>query len=119
MHLTFSCLLQPTLVSQLNGTQGSFGTALINDLTWNGLHEYLVHTIADNGGITTRDKLLQHDPRLAVIMSEVFGDGQWRYFQAARALEIAVLETTPLETAQVLLNHIDQGETKKRCADRG
>lgn len=30
-------------------------------------------------GINTRDKLQAHDPRLAAIIREVYGDGPWRY----------------------------------------
>jgi hypothetical protein len=32
-----------------------------------------------NSGINTRDKLKQHDPQLAALLEEVFGDGTWRY----------------------------------------
>ena len=30
-------------------------------------------------GITTRDGLMHHDPRLAVLMYEVWGNGEWRF----------------------------------------
>ena len=32
-----------------------------------------------NDGINTRDKLKRHDPLLATLLMNAFGDGPWRY----------------------------------------
>ncbi|KAG2483963.1 hypothetical protein HYH03_017208 [Edaphochlamys debaryana] len=32
-----------------------------------------------NGGVKTRKQLKKHDPRLAALLAEAFGDGPWRY----------------------------------------
>lgn len=38
-----------------------------------------------NSGINTRQKLRKHDPQLAALLQQAFGDGEWRYLSTAPA----------------------------------
>jgi len=49
------------------GAQSWFGTNREND--------------GDHGNVDTRDELVTHDPRLAALLNEVFGDNPWQYLR--------------------------------------
>jgi hypothetical protein len=60
-------------------------TIFINNLCWwpacsPGTEAWFESTIRKdiNGGVNTRGQLKAHDPRLASIMAEIWGDGLWR-----------------------------------------
>jgi len=38
-----------------------------------------------NNGINTRQKLRKHDPQLAALLEQAFGDGEWRYQKTSPA----------------------------------
>lgn len=59
------------------GTQSWFNTNRVND----DLHNH----------VDTRDKLKEYDPALATLLTEVFGDTDWRYTQAVTRLHLAHL----------------------------
>ena len=40
----------------------------------------------DHNHVNTREELKEYDPRLAAIVAEVFGDGQWRYVRPANRM---------------------------------
>jgi VHL beta domain len=42
----------------------------------------------EHGPIDTREKLKAYDPRFAVLLTEIFGDGSWRYVRPDRRAEL-------------------------------
>ena len=48
-------------------------------------HQSLLFVADVNTGVCTRELLKQRDPRLAKILTRVYGDGTWRYPQTAPA----------------------------------
>lgn len=49
-------------------------------------------------GIKTRDQLLRHDPRLAAIMSRVYGHGSWRYYHSTQDCQQTRQEDNAMRT---------------------
>ena len=60
------------------GTQSWFDTNRAND--------------DQHNHVDTRDKLKDYDPALASLLTEVFGDGDWRYTQAVTRLRLSHLQ---------------------------
>ena len=60
------------------GTQSWFDTNRAND--------------DEHNHVDTRDKLKAYDPALAALLTEVFGDGDWRYTQAVTRTYLAHLQ---------------------------
>ncbi len=60
------------------GTQSWFDTNRAND--------------DQHNHVDTRDKLKEYDPALAALLTEVYGDGDWRYTQAVTRLSLSHLQ---------------------------
>ena len=67
------------------GTQSWFDTNRAND--------------DQHNHVDTRDKLKDYDPALATLLTEVFGDGDWRYTQAVTRLRLSHLQGFNPETS--------------------
>ena len=65
------------------GTQSWFDTNRAND--------------DQHNHVDTRDKLKEYDPALAALLTEVFGDTDWRYTQAVTRLHLSHLQGFNLE----------------------
>ncbi|HEV7222792.1 MAG TPA: hypothetical protein VGN42_08830 [Pirellulales bacterium] len=95
----------------------AYGEAMENGL-WKGKyaatnhHEYWAEGVQswfdtnrppdhDHNHVDTRDELKEYDPRLAALVAEVFGDGEWRYVRPRqrKPAERAHLEGFDPETA--------------------
>ena len=60
------------------GTQSWFDTNRAND--------------SEHNHVDTRDKLKEYDPALAALLTEVYGDTDWRYTQAITRLHLSYLQ---------------------------